>query len=163
MHWTEIATIILLVLFAIPVLLLLRTVGWIVWTTLTERFQKQKEPSRFQTPFGEFIKTGPNSNWEGFVTIGNTETQVLANDIDGRPDPELLAFIPSIMEDMPVLDGIVRRDVPDVSEKHYFGLITSPESEADFTLGYSYEEDAWGETVFVDFRGQGVVNWYVAD
>ena len=69
MHWSEIAAIILIVLCAIPILLLLRMLGVILWVIVTEKLQKQKQPIKVETPLGEFTKAYSNSDWEGFVQI----------------------------------------------------------------------------------------------
>ena len=154
MHWSEIAAIILIVLCAIPILLLLRMLGVILWVIVTEKLQKQKQPIKVETPLGEFTKAYSNSDWEGFVQIAVDEAQIFANDINGEPDPNLLALVPSIITDLTELEAVARENVADLSKKHHFSSISSSDSEADFTLGFSYEEEAWGETVFVDFQGK---------
>jgi hypothetical protein len=33
----------------------------------------------------------------------------------------------------------------------------------DYALGFDYDEEKWGETVFVEFKDQAVVSWSSAD
>ncbi len=58
----------------------------------------------------------------------------------------------------------ISRTVLHLSERHQLSLITDTSDEGvEFILGFSYEEEAWGETVFVGFREQKVIDWFVVD
>src|ERR1700712_2089978 len=72
--------------------------------------------AKIQTLYGEFLKTAEDG-WTGDVqdTHGNS-IQVLANDIEGVPNPRLLERLPTILADLQVLDRIVR-DYPGLNER----------------------------------------------
>ncbi len=55
MHWTEWAMIIMLIIFAIPVLVLLGIIGMMVFSLVYEKFRKKAKPESIQTPFGDFV------------------------------------------------------------------------------------------------------------
>jgi len=126
-------------------------------------WKKRKEPQTLQTPYGEFVKQDGEDTWEGFVEIGDTEAQVLAGDINGQPNPELLNLLPFISENLHQLENTARGAVPELTAQHFFGLITDSNGDEHFSLGFNYEEENWGETVYVDFKDGQVTGWSSAD
>ena len=126
-------------------------------------WRKREEPQTAQTPYGEFVKHSGEKTWEGFVEIGDTEVQVLADDTDGQPNPELLKWLPFISEHLVRLEDTAREAVPQLSPQHFFGLVTESNEGSDFSLGFNYSEENWGETVYVDFKDGAVTGWSSAD
>ena len=139
--------------------------------------RKKPETIKMQTPYGEFLKLDGASwshiTWDGDVQDAHGNSiQVLADDIEGVPNPRLLERLPTILADLQVLDRIAR-DYPELGEYLSTGyeltLISDCTEETAtsypdcFTLGYSQIDDGGGEgdTVFVDFSGRDVIRWDV--
>ena len=124
---------------------------------------KNQEQQRIQTSYGEFVKQNGADMWEGFIEIGDTEAQVLTNDTNGQPNPELLNWLPFISENLVQLENKARKIVPQLSVEYFFGVVTESNEGSDFSLGFNYDMENWGETVYVDFKNGAVAGWSSAD
>ena len=126
-------------------------------------WKKQKEQQKVQTPFGEFVKDKDWNVWKVYVEAGGFETEVIANDVDGQPDPHLFHLLPYISENLPYLEAVARQAVSKLSLEHDFYAITSSGGEEDFSLAFVYSNESWGETADVYFKDNAVVDWLTMD
>ncbi len=135
---------------------------------LAARSGKKTDPkvTCVKTSAGEFTRC--SGGWEAMMTLEQGLIQILVDDKEGQPDAAFIERLPSILEALPSSIETASSEVA-VTENHSFSIITdgSPQigdnAAYDFSLGFSYEEEAWGETVFVDFRGSTVVRWSAVD
>ena len=115
-----------------------------------------------ETPFGPFVKE--ESGWSGDVEVGDKILDVVTEDADGRPSPEQLRRLPALLAQLPELERMVRRQVERVTDRHELTSLSDMDADGTgFTLHFSYDEEAWGETVLVDFRAGQIVGWTAVD
>jgi hypothetical protein len=129
-----------------------------MWSFFRKHPEQQEQR---QTTMGTFVKIG-SGEWECIRDLDGTEIRIDADDIRGQPDPRLLAYLSEHWQELPALASLARNALYAISDKHHFDMICSSKV-GEVCLGFSWEEDAWGETVFVDFRGTKIVTWNSVD
>ena len=67
------------------------------------------------------------------------------------------------MPDLAALESAARAAVSRLTPAYRLNLIISAEAPTDVTLGFTYQEEVWGETIFVDFQHGNVIAQCVAD
>ncbi|MEO7717682.1 MAG: hypothetical protein ABIY70_15900 [Capsulimonas sp.] len=123
-----------------------------------KKHKPRPEPVIVDTPFGQFEKRD-DREWEGYVDYAENDIQVFVNDVGGAPDPVFLARLAFILENITLLEKNAREYVTILTDQYEFSAIQSASDGNDFTLAFSYDEEGWGESVFVDFKGLEVVIW----
>lgn len=162
MHWSEWAALVFAVVVAVPLVLLLCYFLYFAWGLTVVAWESRKPLVTVEAPSGPFVKQ--DDQWSGQVKVGDKELDVFTRDAEGRPSPELLNRLPAILEQLPQLEQAVPQQVDGVTNRHELSSISEGDADgAEFVLGFSYEEEAWGETVFVDFQAGQVIGWTVVD
>jgi hypothetical protein len=118
-------------------------------------WKKAKQPPKAQTAFGEFTKE--HNSWLGYTFVGDDEIRIIADDVHGEPNPEFLSLLPNIIEKTPVLEATARAADIGLFNQHYLSSIEEANDATDFSLGFIYDEESWGETVWVYFNNDAVV------
>ncbi len=128
---------------------------------------RKQEPVSVVTAVGKFVQSQIGGDWEGCASFNGEEIHVSVDDVSGMPDPAFLAQIPNIIRTLPLLEQTARRDVGHLTDVHRLSGITyshaEPGSTDSFALEFEYDEDTWGETVYVHFEGDAVVDWGAID
>lgn len=174
MHWSEWAALVLLIVCAVPVLIALGYFVFLAWGLAVAALESRKPLQTFETPFGKYVKH--YSIWTTTVDLDGTDLQVMVDDTDDTPDPVFLGQLPTILEQLPQLQETARQQVSSITERHQLSTISDcSDSDADFTLGFDYEEadeheeaneheeGDLRETINVDFREGKVVDWSSCD
>ncbi|MFN3652546.1 MAG: hypothetical protein ACK47B_23460 [Armatimonadota bacterium] len=160
MHWSEWAALILLIIIAIPLLVLVVYCCVLGWGMVSAFREHRKPRQTVRTPLGEFVKS--SEIWSGEVTAKGSELQVLARDVAGQPNPELLQRLPGVLQHLDELERTARQQVSDLTVLHQLASISDGAAEAvDFELGFDDEYTC--ESVMVQFRAGEVVGSYLAE
>ena len=119
-----------------------------------------KEYPPCETPLG--LARYDHPRWSIDADFGDGRLHILLDDVDGAPNPNVLQYTIDHWDELSQIADVARRTVPCITGKHVFGLLTDTD-KAEICLGFSWEEEYWGETVFVDMSGMEVVTWTIVD
>jgi hypothetical protein len=156
MSWVVFATVLLATIAATAVVTFLFRAIPVIRSLVMALFSAPKPAARVETALGEFVRG--RDYWDGNVLVPHGEIHILATDVDDGPNPSFLDKLPEILSRLPLLEGIARGQVDSLTNKHALDQVVD-DASTDLVLGFSREEDAWGETVYVSFKGNEVVKW----
>ena len=159
-HWAEIAAMLLVLLAALPVVALLGHVVALVRSYIEARIERRARPDPVITSAGQFV--WEDRSWRGEAVANGKEIVLSADDVGGRPNPAMIERLPVILERLALLEQIARESVSAIGPDYELDQITDDDS-AEFALGFSWDDESWGETVYVYFRGNSVVRWDSVD
>jgi hypothetical protein len=160
LSWAGIAATVAVVVLLILLLAILAYFAFIALAIARAAPRKPQPPRRTQTAFGEFVQEA--SYWKGAVDVADRPISITAADVDGQPNPALLSILPTILADIHSLERTAREHVDVLTSRHELDGITDGES-VDFALSFAFDNEHWGESVFVEFKDATVVSWNSAD
>lgn len=162
MHWSEWAALVFVAIAVVPLGMALFYAAFLAWGMVAAVLEGRKPLRTAETEFGPFVMR--DRRWLGDVQAHRALLRVSVKDVGGQPNPELLARLPDILERLPQLEQVARQQIPGITERHELSSVSdSLEEDVEFTLHFDYDEEAWGETVSVYFRGDQVVGSLVFD
>lgn len=150
----------LAVIWAIPVLILVRHVSPIVWGLLVAPFQRLGSTITIETTAGMFVRE--RLFWAGTVEFEGRTLDVTARDVDGRPNPVLLDQLGRIIGELTDLEKTARVHVEGITDEHRLEEVAD-DPHSEFVLGFNRDDGTWGETVYVGFKGREVDYWTSVD
>ena len=160
MHWSEIAAIFLIVIGAVAFLAIPAVAALLLGALARDRWRRPEPLERVQTAYGEFIKQ--DGFWEGSIEWNGFELSLTPVDVGGQPNPDLLARLPQVLAKLSLWERTAREQVPAITLELRLSEIAD-DGSTDFVLGFSWDEGAWGETVYVEFKDGHVLNWSSVD
>jgi hypothetical protein len=121
------------------------------------------------TSWGQMVRLNETDDqWQGATEINGCDFDIFVNNVNGAPNPHFLTLLPAVIQQLPDLEQKARQAVSRISSNHQLGSISdvwpySHREKMDYALGFDYDDENWGETVFVEFKDQAVVSWSSAD
>jgi len=139
-------------------------VTYLVWTIISMAwdgfrfYSNRKDYPDKETLLGTFSfkYDNPNGSWVTYGSFGEHEVQVILDDVEGEPDPKLLQYLLQNRDKLDEVAESIRPFVDGLEERHTFGMVCSSE-HGEVCLGFSSDDEHWGETVFVDLTDGEVV------
>ena len=114
-----------------------------------------------KTPWGEFERA--QYGWKGQVTVGARKLAVMVDDVNGEPNPQLLALLPYIDQNLATLERAAQAAVTQLRE-YELSLITDPDDEAaDFSFMFDACAEDADDSITVEFKAGQVTGWQRLD
>jgi hypothetical protein len=157
----EIIGLTLVMIAGIPIVILLWQIGRIAWGLAIHSLRPAKPFETAETALGIFTFDG-GKWWSGEAQFPSQTITVSVMDAGHAPRSSFLDRLPGIVENLPALESAARKRVDRISEQYTLCEI-SDGPDVDFALGFSFDDDAWGETVYVSFLNDEVVGWDAVD
>lgn len=158
-------------LICLTVVLLL---GAVTYLYLSRRIDKDAETVSAETEQGKFVSRPriDRTQWEGTVAYRGEEIGIHVRDRDGAPDPDQVARIPQVLGELAELEKVAHSELVDYfayadgepdderlhAEQFSLSSVELGEKPHDLTLHYSYDDDAWGMSIFIQFEDGKVID-----
>ena len=157
MHWTEWVMIVMLLIFAIPVLMLLWIIVTIIFGAVYKKFQKKAKPETIQTPFGDLIKH--DQYWEGSITSDGIRLEIRMKDIYGEPNPSFLLTLPEILSGLASYELSARDNVEELNDEYHIICICDNDEQNEFCIEFESGNEDYSEVTIIYFKDGKFDNW----
>lgn len=167
MHWTEVVAVGIVVAALIPVLILFFYLGAFAWGCVAywRKSRRIDVGRKYVAEQGTFTRNF--HGWEGEMRTDGRRLAIDVRDEHGLPESTFLRRLPSIVSRLAELEHIARKTVTEVTGEYILDSILSPvrlDDDYEFTLGFSTDdEEAYSNSIYVNFKEDQVVGWEGVD
>jgi hypothetical protein len=138
-------------------------IGWGIWTYSRDA-RRIDLGRKYDCELCTF--TRKMHGWTGEIDYRGTRLLIEARDDGGVPDQQLICRVPAILSRLAELERLARAGVLEVTDKYTLDSVLSSvasDDDYEFALGFSYDEEYYGMSIYVHFKGEQVVGWMGVD